>query len=447
MPLRRCAGMLLCILTLLGALLLPAAADAPEMPDLSAVSTVLLYNIDSGTLMFEQNADRQIFPAATVKLMVALVAYERLHDRLDETVTVDKSVINESSGVKLPLRAGERIAIRHLFYGLIVSGANDCAMALALECSGSLDGFLGLMNAKAREMGMTSTYYVNVSGIDHFTQQTSGRDLLRLCLAAYETEFIRETAALVTVELPATNMRQARTIYTRNYLLSRYTYPYYVMEEATGLSYGETQMAGNCTCATAVIGNVRYLCIVMGGISEESEWNGEKVKVFRSLTVARDLLRWGSKAFEYRAVISPQLVYGELPVELANGSDYVTVVPRETLEIFIHRDADTSTSVTVIPTLSVDHLTAPVEEGQIVGEIEVRDLSGELLDRTELMTKNALSLSRFKYWLAELRHLTETKVFRICAILLLLGLVIGVLVTARVRYLRQARLALRRQSR
>ena len=421
-------------------------ADAPERPDTSAAGTILLYNIDSDTLMYGENADQKIYPAATVKLMVALVAYERLSDRLDEHVTIPKEVINTASGVKLPLRTDEIISIRHLFYGLIVSGANDCAIALALECCDSVDSFVALMNGKARELGMTDTVFVNVTGIDHFTQQTTGNDLLRLCLSAYENEFIRETASLVTVDLPATNMRGARKIYTRNYLLSRYTYPYYVMDEATGLSYGETQMAGNCTCATAVIGNVRYLCIVMGGTTEESEWNGEKVKVFRSLTIARDLLRWGSKAFEYRAVISPMIVYGELPVDLANGSDYVTAVPRETLQIYIHRDAETSTSVTVTPTLSVDRLTAPVEEGQVVGTVEVRDLSGRLLGKTELITKNALNLSRFKYWLAELREFTETKAFRICAILLLSGLLIGVLVTARVRYVRQARIALRRQN-
>lgn len=418
-----------------------------ELPDTSVCDCVLLYNIDSGTLMYSENGDKPVYPASTVKLMVALLARELLFERMDERVTISKTVVAKSSTIKMSLREGENIPIRDLFTGLLVAGASDAAVALAEAACGNVEVFISRMNVKAKALGMEHTNYVNVTGVDNYSQQTTGNDLLRLCLAAYADDFIRETVKLAKTTVPSTNMRGVRTLYTRNYLLSRLTYPYYIMNEADGMNAGSTQKAGGCLCATASIRNTRYLCIVMGGIYTDGVWNDEPVKIWKNFTLAKEMFQWGAKYYEYRAVISPMQVYGEVKVELATFSDYVAAIPKKMVEIYVRRDTPTENVITVESEMWESTLIAPVEEGVTVGTVRIKDADGRVIGETELVTKNSLNLSRLKYWEAQARGIIETRAFTVSILLVLLFAVGGVLITARVRYKRQTRLALRRQDR
>lgn len=111
---------------------------------------------------------------------------------------------------------------------------------------------------------MKNTNYVNVTGVDDVTAHTTGRDVLTLAAKAYEIGLVRELSSLPTYEIPATNAHAARTLHTRNYLLSRQIYPYYYDPAACGMNAGATKKGGNCLVAVETIGNVRYLCVVMG---------------------------------------------------------------------------------------------------------------------------------------------------------------------------------------
>lgn len=448
-----------CMLLPLGAGLLSHAdeteasseAAIPEadknLPDLSLCSCVMLYNIDSGTLMYRYQGDKAVYPASTVKLMVALLAAEMLADRLDEQVTIPKEVINKASTIRMGLKVGESIPVSSLLDALIISGASDAAIALALCCSGSLEMFLAKMNEKAKQLGMTNTAYINVTGVDNYAQQTTGDDLLKLCLAAYENDYIRTAAATPRKVLPPTNLHGARTIDTRNYLLSRWIYPYYIMNDATGLNAGSTEKAGGCVCATASIRNVRYLCIVMGGVSTAGSWNGEPVeKIWRHFTLAKEFFNWGVKYFEYRSVISPMRVYREIGVDLATGCDYVAAIPKETVEIYVRKDVATEDVITLESELSIEHLTAPVEENMEVGRVCVKDTEGNIIGETRLVTKNSLNLSRWKYWEAQIHELVQSKGFVITVVILLIICVAAVLINARIRYVRATRIELRRKN-
>lgn len=422
---------------------LPEGGDESEPPDLSGAASAVLYNLDSHFLMHDYQGDREVYPASTVKLMTAVVAYDHLADRLSDKVTVPAEVIRETAGVSMELRAGEELTVEQLFAGLLVAGANDAAYTLAIESCGSPEVFVARMNGKAKELGMKNTNYVNVTGVDDVTAHTTGRDVLTLAAKAYEIGLVRELSSLPTYEIPATNAHAARTLHTRNYLLSRQIYPYYYDPAASGMNAGATKKGGNCLVAVETIGNVRYLCVVMGAGEQAGEYGGESVTLSSGYLLAEELFDWGSKNFEYRTVVSPMYVYGEIPVALSGGSDYVTAVPTGFVQIFLPKGKETSDYVRVEPVLDVTSLTAPVSEGTEVGTVTVYGADGSVIGSSPLVTKASINLSQWRFIGSKILAALKTRAFAVCVLLFLLFCVIAVLVTARLRYLRARRIALR----
>ena len=145
---------LLCVLLSL----LPCRALAS---DVSAVAAVVA-DADTGQVLYEKNAHRQMRIASTTKIMTALVVLE--HCELQETVTVRPEHMAEGSSMYLV--PGEVLTVEALLYGLLLCSGNDAALALADHCGGSVERFVAWMNEKAAALGMTGTSFANPSGLD-----------------------------------------------------------------------------------------------------------------------------------------------------------------------------------------------------------------------------------------------------------------------------------------
>ncbi len=418
---------------------LPERQDESVPPDLSLAASAVLLNLDSGDTLYELNGDAQVYPASTVKLMTALVAYDALSQRLDETVTVPEEVPRDAAGVKMSLLAGENVTVRQLFAGLMVAGANDAAMLLANLASGSTELFVAKMNERAQDLGLSSTRFANVTGVDDVAGQTSARDVAALGATVYANQFLSELAAIPLYEIPATNLQGARNLHARNYFLSRRIYPYYYDPDVTGLNAGATVKGGNCLVATKSLGNVRYLAVVMGAQETSAEYNGQAVTVASCYKYAQDLFKWGSRNFVYKTVISPMSVLGEVHVDLAVGSDAIPVCPTRTIQVFLPEGTSLADAVRVKPTLEVEELQAPVEEGLEVGSVTVYGSDGQVIDSCPLVTKLSASLSRSSFLWTRLRSVLQTKLFRRTVLILAAAMIVAVLITARVRYVRAKR--------
>ena len=191
MKLYKIFAFLAAVLLLLSALVCPGAAEPVSRPDTSGAVSVLIYNLDSDSLVFSQNSDQLVFPCSTVKIMVALVAieyFENTEQGLDTWLTVPAEVIRESKGLNMELRRGEALTARDLIAGVVVAGANDAAYTLALAIDGSISSFLLRMEQKAKQFGMENTTFHNVSGLDT-EPSTTADDLLKLGKRAFENTF------------------------------------------------------------------------------------------------------------------------------------------------------------------------------------------------------------------------------------------------------------------
>ena len=162
---------LFCVLALL--LVLPRAGAV------SARAAVVI-DADTGETLFEQNADSRLPMASTTKIMTALVALGE--GDLDRVYTV-KPEYAAVEGSSMYLKAGETLSLRDTLYGLMLASGNDAAVAIAGECGG-MTAFVGKMNAKAAELGLTDTHFDNPNGLPSDTHYTTAHELAKITAAA-----------------------------------------------------------------------------------------------------------------------------------------------------------------------------------------------------------------------------------------------------------------------
>lgn len=426
---KRFAAYILTLALFFSLFVLPCQAEPLSRPDTSGAVSVLLYNLDSDSIVFSQNADKSVYPAATVKIMVALIAIEYFENNaengLDTEITISAEVIREAKGLHMELRRNEIITARDLIAGMVIAGANDAAYALALSIDGSIDMFLERMNKKAKELGMKNTSYFNVTGLDE-EPCTTAEDLLILGKFAFSNSYYMELAGTDRYTIPETNEHAKRTLYTRNYLLSKQTYAEFYYANATGMNAGATDAAGYCIVASARSGNQNYLCIVMGAPQ------------FDSFRLAKALFEWVSISHGYRTVLSPTDILGEISIALSGNSDYVTVIPRERITCFLPLDLDLSASVSVQTELYFTKLTAPVDSGMIVGEAVVY-LNGSEIARVDLVTASSLARNHSAQLSRRIYNFMTSSGFLIAVLLGLLFCIAYVLIKARIRYNRMVK--------
>lgn len=369
----------------------PEADGKPKLPsaDLSNADTILFYCIDTETVLRTKNASTPVYPAAAVKLMTALLAYEKADD-LTETVTVTTEMIAGVKGSYYGYEAGDIVSYEDLIKMMLLRKSNDAAQILAVSLFGSVDACVGAMNEKAQALGMKDTVFTNVSGVHDDAMTTTAEDLLPLALTFYSNPTLLEWSGADSLECESMD----RTIYNNNYFLSRYyngTGTSYLYSAVSGMINGSTDEAGEVLITSAKVNGYNYIVILLGGKTVD-----EKPTCY---TTTRELLEKDSKNFAYLKVLREADIICELPVTLGQGGDYASVFAAETLEYYLPKDLDPS-KITTDYTLDIQSLEAPVEEGVQVGSIRVY-YDGTLLGETSLIIRTSIARSGTGYRLSQ----------------------------------------------
>ena len=191
------SGRIACLLVVLFSSVAATSAYAgplPAPPQLSADSYMLV-DYDSGQVLAEKDADKQVEPASLTKMMTAYVVSQEVERGTvawdDEVIISEKAQAMEGS--RMFIEAGKDVRLWDLLKGLIIQSGNDSSVAVAEHIAGSEDGFVSLMNQTAEELGMTSTNYVNASGLPHPEHYTTANDLAvlsRALIRDYPQEYI-----------------------------------------------------------------------------------------------------------------------------------------------------------------------------------------------------------------------------------------------------------------
>jgi serine-type D-Ala-D-Ala carboxypeptidase (penicillin-binding protein 5/6) len=214
----------------------------------------LLFDVDSGRVLWRHQPERVLPIASLTKMMTALVAVDRLPERSRVTIT-KQALAYTGSGVGM-FKRGRRIALDTMLHGLMLPSGNDAAIALAQQAAGSVPEFIALMNARARAMGLACTRFSTVSGIRDRGNHSCAPDLAALARAVLREPRLARIVRRRSAVLPFPVKGGKLYLYNNNPLL-RIGY-----RGTTGIKTGYTEAAGRCLVAS-VRRRGRHLAVVL----------------------------------------------------------------------------------------------------------------------------------------------------------------------------------------
>lgn len=323
----------------------------------SAVSAVLI-EAETGTVVYAKNADEQRAMASTTKIMTAILTIEA--GDLDSEFTVDSYAIRVE-GTSMGLQEGDRVSRRDLLYGILLPSGNDAANAAAVSVSGSIGGFVELMNHKAQELGLTSTHFATPSGLDADGHYTTARDLAMLTAYAMKNDIFREIVCCSSAEVEFGNPPYRRTLYNSNKMLSRY-------EGAIGVKTGFTDNARRCLVSAAERDGVTLIAVTLNA---PDDWNDHE-----------KMLNYGfSKVFSYPLELSCSE-----QVAVAGTGRSVGVYAEQDMISLFPGQREALTRKVMLP----QFVYGDVKRGDVLGEIQFT-LDGKVVKRCPLYAKEAVA--------------------------------------------------------
>ena len=235
-----------------------AAALLMAQP-VSAVSAQKAIVLDgqTGRVLYEKDPDSRSLIASTTKIMTALVICRQCN--VLDRVRIPKEAVG-IEGSSMYLQEGEVLTVQELLYGLMLSSGNDAAVALAIWCGGTVEGFAELMNDTARSIGLRDTHFVNPHGLDAPDHYSTARDLAVLAAYAMEDPVFARTVATKTVRVGQ------RQLQNHNKLL-------WQLEGANGVKTGYTKAAGRLLVSGAKRDGRQLICVT---INDGDDWNDHK---------------------------------------------------------------------------------------------------------------------------------------------------------------------------
>lgn len=319
----------------------------------------ILIEKETGTVIFEKDADTPTAPASVTKIMTMLLIIEEIIAeglQMDDMITASANAASKG-GSQIFLEEGEQMTVRDLLKSIVVSSANDASAAMAEHIAGSEETFVARMNERAQELGMHNTIFLNSSGLPIVDEdgterenQTTARDVALMSREVIQHDLIKE---FTTIWMDS--------VRNGEFGLSNTNRLIYHFEGATGLKTGFTQTAMHCLAATAMRDGVEYIAVVLH--AESSDARFESAKTLLNFAFANyTLLR-----------IQPDEVLAPIPVALG-ASDHIQPMLG---------GADSGSNAILLPqnlaatvTQSVtidDGVEAPVTAGQTLGTLTVYD--------------------------------------------------------------------------
>ena len=339
--------------------ILTVNAYEPSGIDITA-NAAMLVSMDTDEVLYEKNADKQVYPASITKIMTALLMLESDKYDPDAKIAMSEQALDLISGtgssVSL-LRAGEEITQLDLVYMVLMSSYGDCALLAAEYYGGSAENFVAMMNSRATELGLTNTHYENPIGLHHQENYTTARDTYILTKFALQNETFK-TVCESDRHTVNTSLSGKRVLSTTNLLQDKNTNYYYTY--AHGVKTGYTDEAGRCLVSTASYNGYNYMCLVFGCPPNAKN----------HFTESADLYRWAFNNFEFKTVANTENPVAEIGVDLSLDTDFVSLYVDQGFVSVLPKDADDSTiSIVAKPTSEI--VDAPIKKGQVLGTADI----------------------------------------------------------------------------
>ncbi len=327
----------------------PASAQfVPVDPD---IPVVLLKDISNGQILYAREAERRFMPASVTKTMTAFTAFElikegKIRPSSHYLITPELQEAWYANGSNMFLRAGDRPTIGELILGATTVSGNDASVALAMASVGSLEGWIDLMNANARELGMRNTYFGSANGLpDEGRTFTSAQDLSLLAeaLVTRHPDLYRRYFGHRTLTWSGITQQNHDPVTGR-------------VRGGDGIKTGFTNEAGNTVLGSAERDGRRLVVVLAGAPNAQKRDQA-----------ARALLEWGFAEFTLRKLAEQGSAIGEAKVQ--NGA--ATKVPLRAGRVVgfaLPEGASGAVSTTI---RYHGPVSAPIAEGDHIADLRI----------------------------------------------------------------------------
>ena len=302
----------------------------------SAKASILI-NADTGEVIYSQNQNEKLPMASTTKIMTALLLCEE--GNMEKGITVTPQMV-KVEGTSMGLLGGDKVTYKALLYGMLLASGNDAANVTAYALGGTIDGFVNMMNQRAKELGLNNTHFETPSGLDGDEHYTTAEDLANLARVCMDNPLFKEAASTKAITLEYGNPPYRRTLTNHNKLLK-------IFEGAAGVKTGFTKKAGRCLVSCAEREGKRVIAVTL---KDPNDWEDHI-----------NLLNYGLEKVK-TTVITPEKTDFSISV-ISSQNQSVEVK----IEEYTVSSLDTSgfSCEVNLPTF----LYAPVKEGDVIGSV------------------------------------------------------------------------------
>lgn len=339
------------ILILLFLFLLVPVIRVSAAEDLAPnAQSAIMIEASTGKILFEKNKDEKLAPASMTKMMSMLLIMEEIDKGSlkweDEITASDRA--SSMGGSQIFLKAGEKMKVMDLLKGISIASGNDATVAMAEHIAGSEDEFVKRMNAKAKELNLKNTNFVNATGLTTDNHYSTAYDMSQIAKELVKHEKILDFTSTYEDYLRKDTKTPFWLVNT-NKLVRFY-------KEVDGLKTGFTDEAGYCLTATAKKDDMRLITVVMKEASSKLR-NSDTTK----------MLDYGFNAYSIKVIVDKKTPLAEKKVELAKEHT-VNIIPKETLTV-LNKKTDENKNITY--KVNVGTLVAPIKKGDVVGTIDI----------------------------------------------------------------------------
>ncbi len=352
----------------------PEANDSASASDLDFAGDLRLFanatylvNLDSGRVIYQNNAGTRVSPASTTKIMTAALALTLCDDPKNTIVTLPEDLWAEFQGINIThadLKGGEELTMEQLVYCLLLQSANEAASGVAAYFGGQ--DFIDLMNEKAKSLGCRDTHFVNPHGLFNEDHYTTAEDLYKITKWALSIPGFLDIASQDRYTIPPTNKSDEKVLATT--ILMQDPNSGYYTSYIRGVKTGTIDESGRCLVSTAEKNGTSYCLVLMGCPFEFTDvfW-AEGRSVFNETRIIYDWMFENAKVLN---VINPDTVVTEIGLHYASKRDSLVLYPEGQLSAVINKNSGLE------PVIRYDidapeSIEAPIAFGQEIGTAKV----------------------------------------------------------------------------
>lgn len=404
------AAMLLALL-----LVLPAAAeeaaDAPNLnPDFTVTAeAAYVANVDTGLVVYEKDSEKTMAAASLTKLMTMILMLETYQDQLDTiSVTAPGYIYDYLYGKNAStadIWKGETHTLRSLLYAMELPSANEAAYIVADYMSGgNIENFVAMMNDEAARIGCTGTTFTDPCGLDA-GNVTTARDAYLLVRVAMSYDAFAQAAGAENYQMPASTKHDAPyTILTSDKMVSPSSnyYRSYTMGGKTGSLDDWQSFAGWHTQ-----NGETYVSVVLHSPKTDDDPRP-------ALTETAELMDWAFKTFTVAAALDTTQPITEISIAYSSQTDTIMIYPADDMQTLLPREggAELTEKTFNVP----DRLTAPIQQGDVVGTVTVT-MQGEVVGTVDLLAGSSVERNELLYTMACIGKFFSSTYFRVVIVL------------------------------